>query len=279
MLSVAQGLLRLWPGRFRFIDSGRAPARLCRPRLISCPVFSHASHKRAFWLFPPTAAYVLFTCLQVRVALRASAGLPRLIWGGDHIDEGHRKLLAAELLGSRLFIPDGGGIHNGFLFIDAAVPDRRRVPGFGVRGLVEILKRMKLTEKPTFVADAGGMEDKEECVEDDVVVSDYSGDSAPSYSFGLSFDAADDRRAGVHRAGVEVAAGVGNHAGGGGRDWRCGDAREGEASVCEHEGDDSQYWGLGDDGQGARWDDDDRQGGETFAGSGEPDGAGGRETR
>lgn len=234
-------------------------AGLCRPRprfvshILTCEARQHDC------LFPPTAVHVLLSFLQVRVALRASAGLPRLIWGGDHIDEGHRKLLAAELLGSRQFIPDDDGVHNGFLFIDAAVPGRRRVPGFGVRGLVEILKRMKLTERPTFAAETPGAEDNEDCAEDDVVVSDYSDDSAPSYSFDLSVGAADDLRAGVGRSGVPEAAGVRNRARG--QNWGGGDPRVGEASDCEDEAEGSQYWGLGDDGQGARWDDDDGRAG------------------
>lgn len=189
------------------------------------------------------------------MALRESAGLPRLVWGGDHIDEGHRKLFAAELLGSLPFIPDVRGIHKGFFFIDAAVPQRRRVPGFGKRSLVVILKRMRLTEKPTFTADVeSGIASG---VEDDVDVSDYSDDAGDSSAFSFG----------------DSAAGVGSQSGASGDDRAHDDEDDENAVVDDSGGEDSQYWGLGNDGQGARWDDVDEQGDQTFAEDEPPAGA------
>lgn len=223
-----------------------------------CHNCSHGSVESMFRLPPPMAAHVLLSFTQVRVALRASADLPRLVWGGDHIDEGHRKLFAAELLGSHSFIPDDDGIHNGFLFTDAAVPKRRRVPGFAKRGLVKILQRMKLTEKPTFVPHVGSVDNGlESGVEDDVVVSDYSDDTSASYSSALSFDAADGRRHGKGRTDSQPAAGAGDRSGAGGEVGACDDEEDGDAFNGECEREDSLYWGVGDDGQGARWDDED----------------------
>lgn len=209
----------------------------------------------------------------MRVALRESAGLPRLVWGGDHIDEGHRKLFAAELLGSGSFVPDHCVIRNGLLFIDATLPERRRVPGFGKRGLVVILKRMKLTKKPSFAAGLGDTENGIESeIEKDVVMSDFSDQEAPGHSSDFSFDAADGRHGGEDRTGIETSASVGHRSDADGEDQRWND-EEGDAVVGDSDVEDSQYWGLGDDGQGARWDDDRGQGDVTIADVGLPTGS------
>lgn len=128
--------------------------------------------------------------MQVRVALRASVCLPRLVWGGDSNDEGHHKLLASELLESRPFIPDHGGVQDGFCCIGAAVPNRRLVPGFSMRGLVKIVKRMKLNKKPKYSTDLDEMEDVNGSgVEVEVIVSDCSDDSTAGYSSSFSLNA------------------------------------------------------------------------------------------
>lgn len=215
----------------------------------------------------------VFLVMKVRVALRESAGLPRLVWGGDHIDEGHRKLFAAELLGSGSFVPDHCVIRNGLLFIDATLPERRRVPGFGKRGLVVILKRMKLTKKPSFAAGLGDTENGIESeIEKDVVMSDFSDQEAPGHSSDFSFDAADGRHGGEDRTGIETSASVGHRSDADGEDQRWND-EEGDAVVGDSDVEDSQYWGLGDDGQGARWDDDRGQGDVTIADVGLPTGS------
>lgn len=196
--------------------------------------------------------------LQVRVALRECAGLPRLVWGGDHVDEGHRKLFAAELLASRAFIPDDGNIQNGFLFLDAGASQSRRVPGFSKRGLVVILKRMKLTKKPTFAGDIGDLEDGiKSGGESDVVLSDYSDDAGPDDSFEFSFDASAGD--GADRTGFQAAADVGNESVADGEDRAYDDKEHEDAVVRDSDVEDSHYWGLGDEGQGARWDDNVRK--------------------
>lgn len=210
-----------------------------------------------------------FLWAQVRVVLRVAAKLPPVVWGGDHIDEGHRKQWAAELLGSRSYIPDHGRVKHGFLFIDGPVHRRRRVPGFGKRGLSEILERMRLEAKPTFDAatptddfgrpraqgsamargcSVGGSSDGGS--EDEVVISEYTDDSSGSDDSITPANVCDDSE----RAGsCSSLVGVGNEALEGGLDSPGGlVAPEGSLDSTDGGGEEggSQDWGVGLEGDG-----------------------------
>lgn len=80
--------------------------------------------------------------MQVRTALRKAAGLRRVMGRGGHMDEGLRKLWAAELIALRPYLANHGRLDNGLMLLDGEDAQRGAVEGFTEASLALYVQRM-----------------------------------------------------------------------------------------------------------------------------------------
>lgn len=91
---------------------------------------------------------------QMRTALRKMAGLRRVMGAGGHLDEGHRKLWAAELLVLQPILLENEGKKDGTVLLDENDPNRFHVEVFTENALRVFIKNMIFRKKPVFLTSA-----------------------------------------------------------------------------------------------------------------------------